>query len=489
MTTSTHAAEAKNTPGAGPSGLGLRGKGVITVAVLFLYLIAATVVVEQQRSGLAATVDAIERAHREEDRMTRVNVSLAQAIIATNERYYRPDPARDFADVALAAEIVHTGIGDLAPRFAHLGTINAELERRIAEVSASRDRKLLLELRDSLHAAAAAMDAATLQVRDRRQALSGLYRSAYDQILMTSIGLSVIGMTVFGALLLLFLARLGWDLKRLQERALAVVKGYRGPALAVTRSDEIGALMRCVNRMQQELVEHEAQVEIARRQQFHREKMAAVGALAGQVAHEINNPIAVISGLAEAIGESRIVEQARRVAAITRQISEFSSPQPAEPQLIDLNGVVESTCALARYDARLRKLQLELALDRRIPAVYAVGDHITQVLMNLLMNAADAIAEAGVAGRIRIATQRSGGGVLLSVADNGAGMDEHTRVRAFEEFFTTKPKGKGCGIGLALSRRLLREAGGDIELESRPGAGTVAAVRLRLNHHMAARAA
>src|SRR5262249_20240667 len=287
----------------------------------------------------------------------------------------------------------------------------------------------------------------------------------------------IAGMLVFGALMLLFLTRLGWDLKRLQDRSLAVAKGYRGAALPVTRSDEIGALERSVNRMQQELVEREAQVEIARCQQFHREKMAAVGALAAQVAHEINNPIAVIAGIADVIGEARIAEQARRVAGITRQIAEMSSPQAAERQLLDLNGLVENACAFARYDRRLRKVDLELALDRRLPAVHAVGDHLTQVLMNLLTNAADAIAEAGVAGRVRVATQRDGDAVLLTVSDNGAGMDERIRSRAFDEFFTTKPQGKGCGIGLALSRRLLRESGGDIAIESQPGQGALFTVR------------
>ena len=88
------------------------------------------------------------------------------------------------------------------------------------------------------------------------------------------------------------------------------------------------------------------------------------------------------------------------------------------------------------------------------------------------------LAEAGVAGHIRVATQREGAAVLLTVADNGTGMDERTRGRAFDEFFTTKPQGKGCGIGLALSRRLLRESGGDIALESRPGKGALVSVRL-----------
>ena len=463
---------------AGVGHLSLRGKGVVAAAALFAYLIVAGLVVESQRASIADTVEELERAHGEEDRMARVNVSLAQAIVATNERYYRPGSGRDFSDVAVAADTVYDGISGLAPRFPHLAPIAADLATRGADLWVAREREALLDLRAGLHEAASAMDRATLQVRARRQELNALYRARFDQVSMVSVGLSIAGMLVFGALMLLFLTRLGWDLKRLQERALAVVKGYRGAPLPVTREDEIGALERSVNRMQQELVEREAEVELARSQQFHREKMAAVGALAAQVAHEINNPIAVIAGIADAIGEVRIAEQARRVAAITRQIALMSSPQPAERQLLDLNGLVENACAFARYDARLRRVELELALDRRLPAVHAVGDHLTQVLMNLLINSADAIAQAGVAGRIRVGTQRDGSAVSLTVSDNGAGMDGDTRSRAFDEFFTTKPRGKGCGIGLALSRRLLREAGGDIALESQPGRGALFTVRL-----------
>ena len=113
------------------------------------------------------------------------------------------------------------------------------------------------------------MDRATVQIRNRRQDLNALYRARYDQVSLISIGLSIAGMLVFGALMLLFLTRLGWDLKRLQERALAVAKGYRGPALPVTRDDEIGALERSVNRMQQELVERETQVELVVRFATH----------------------------------------------------------------------------------------------------------------------------------------------------------------------------------------------------------------------------
>ena len=165
---------------------------------------------------------------------------------------------------------------------------------------------------------------------------------------------------------------------------------------------------------------------------------------------------------------------------ITRQLADFSSPKAGDAELLDVNGLVESTVTFLRYDRRLRAVAIELELDRQLPAVMAVGDHLTQILMNVLLNAADAIGEAGVKGRVKVATSLRGGEVLVTVADNGKGMDAATKARAFDEYFTTKPAGKGTGLGLSLCRRLMRGEGGEIELESLPGVGTTVVLRLPL---------
>src|SRR5262249_42706814 len=158
--------------------------------------------------------------------------------VATNERYYRAGAGRDFSDVAVAVDAVHDGISGLAPRFPHLAPVAAQLGTRAANLWLARERQALLGLRASPPGPLSGMDRATAQVRTRRQDLNALYRARYDQVSLVSIGLPIAGMLVFGALMLLFLTRLGWDLKRLQDRSLAVAKGYRGAALPVTRSDE-----------------------------------------------------------------------------------------------------------------------------------------------------------------------------------------------------------------------------------------------------------
>jgi signal transduction histidine kinase len=233
---------------------------------------------------------------------------------------------------------------------------------------------------------------------------------------------------------------------------------------------------------------------IARQKFFHREKMAAVGALAAGVAHEIGNPIAAMSGvLQEMVDEQasgqRKVEwsgkltvlqtQIQRLSAITREISGFAAPQPVERQLLDLNGLVRTTAGLMGYDKRMNRVSLRLDLDSQLPAVYGVADQLTQVIMNLLINAADALGSAeNLAREIVLHSEVSGDNVCLTVSDNGTGMDMETLNRAFEAFYTTK--NKGTGLGLSLCYSILTGHGGTIEIDSTPGTGTQVRICLPL---------
>ena len=153
-----------------------------------------------------------------------------------------------------------------------------------------------------------------------------------------------------------------------------------------------------------------------------------------------------------------------------------------EPQVLDLNALVSSTCNFIRFDKRFRSIHFEEALDPELPAITAVSDHITQVLMNLLFNAADALEEmpADHPAQILVRTQASESEALIEIADNGAGIDAVTLGKVFDEYFTTKPAGKGTGLGLALSRELIEDSGGSLTLESEPGKGATARIRLPL---------
>jgi signal transduction histidine kinase len=308
--------------------------------------------------------------------------------------------------------------------------------------------------------------------------------------------MGLLGAVAFGLTMTLFLTRLARDVKKLATRALDVVSGYRGPPVEVTRHDEVGDLIEAVNRMQSELRRWEQQLEIAREQRFHKEKMAAIGSLAAAVAHEINNPIAAIAGIAQSMKDAGqytaadetginppelILEQAKRIATISRQIAELTAPHSPGQELLDLNALVRNTCSFIGYDNRFRHIDLRLELDSQIPAVNAIADHLTQVLMNLLINAADALENmSGRKPTICVATQASQNEVVITVNDNGKGMDSAVLARAFEESYTTKPPDKGRGLGLFLCQSLIESSGNRIQLESTPGIGTTARISLTL---------
>jgi signal transduction histidine kinase len=250
--------------------------------------------------------------------------------------------------------------------------------------------------------------------------------------------------------------------------------------------------------MQQELRRRESQVELSRQQHFHKEKMAAVGSLAASVAHEINNPLAAIVGIAESIDAecqsthcrrrgdnchpALILDQARRVMQITRRISEFSVPQSQEPELLDVNGILRSTCNFVAFDRRFRLLELATEFDSNLPAVYGVADHLVQVAMNLLINAADALKDrTEPLPKILVQTRRSDDCVLVEITDNGTGIEEVILGLVFNEYFTTKGPGHGSGLGLAVCRSLIRDAGGDITIASKLGIGTSVTVFLPIS--------
>lgn len=469
-------------------------KGIVTFVVLLLYVVLIGFMLAQQRATLRTTVEQQRTMYEVEETLGRVNSALAYTILNVNEAYSNPRSRATASTVALDVEAVQAGLQGLRERYPLMQPWISRLDRNLAMVRTDWGSGNLAELRESLHELVIQLDVVTREVRDRQQALSENFHLAYDSITLTSLVMGLIGAATFGGIVMLFFSHLVRDIRKLQVRAMEVVKGYRGGAIEVTRHDELGALMESINNMQSELREREAQLEMARQRRFHHEKMAAIGSLAAAIAHEVNNPIAAIAGVAEVIRDTQhsaacsgghcrpdlILEQTRRISDITRQLAEMTAPHSPEPQLVDLNALVRSTCGFVRYDKRFGNIEFNLELDPQVPAIHVVADHLTQILMNLLINAAD--ATGGIGGRkpsITVQTGWNDGQIVLTVTDNGCGMDGETLARAFEEAFTTKPPGKGSGLGLFMCRSLIEAEGGRIELDSELGRGTRASLYLR----------
>lgn len=474
--------------------LSLRVKGIISLIVVVAYVSVMTAMVTRERLKLPSIVKDLERVHKIEEQMVQVNMQVARAIIATGEAYYIEQGDLRTRQLFMELTPLDSILGGASKTHPQLKSFQEQLSALTRDIAHSPSKPLLNDLRATLHRLAQGLNELTQNLRSEKQKLLANYQLVHDRITLETMFFLFLGVVVVGAVMTIFFTRLTWDIRRVGLRAMAIVKGYRGKPLLVTRGDEVGGLMQAINQMQSELRERERQLELSRQQQFHHEKMAAVGSLAAAVAHEINNPIMAISGLAEVLrgraadaaedGDetaevpAMILEQAKRIATITRHISEFATPQSPEPQLVDLNSIVRNTANFVRFDQRYRRIELVVDEDRQLSPVVVVADHVMQILINLLINAAD--ATEGLLERkphVVVRTRQLGDEVEVSVEDNGCGMAAETLAHACDEFFTTKPRGKGSGLGLFLSKNLIEQNGGRLAIESTPNTGTRVTLR------------
>jgi signal transduction histidine kinase len=289
-------------------------------------------------------------------------------------------------------------------------------------------------------------------------------------------------------------------LEQLADASRAVAEGRPPPTVARPRGhDEVAHLVDTFNRMAREVHEYQMRLEervldalgrvkAAENRLVVAQRLAATGTLAAGFAHEINNPV---GGVLNALRKLRMgdlppekhqeyfelaFDGLGRIRTIVERILHFT-PRQREPTDMDAAEVCRRAVGLARHRAERRGIAVDQRADAPVTGFIGDAQELTQAVLNLILNAIDAIPE-GKGGTVRVEARREGAEAVLEVADDGVGMDAETARRCVDLFFSTKPEGEGSGLGLAIVQHIVTDHGGALEIDSREGAGTTVRIRL-----------
>lgn len=228
----------------------------------------------------------------------------------------------------------------------------------------------------------------------------------------------------------------------------------------------------------------------AREAKVQSEKMITLGELVAGTSHELNNPLAIVTGYADLLLHEdgfdvdqrakieSIRKNAHRAANVVHSLLAFARKRKPERIQTDLNSVVKAALQIKEYDLRTSGIHVDENLGKKMPPVFADPNQLQQVLLNVLNNAQDAVMTSQNPRLISITTQAVSGAVCVTIEDSGSGIAKQDIKKVFDPFFTTKPLGKGTGLGLSISYGIIREHGGDIGIQSQPGQGTSVSITL-----------
>ena len=333
-----------------------------------------------------------------------------------------------------------------------------------------------------------------------------------------AVATTITQVVLLAALIVLLTRRLVGDpIREMTEATSAMQADSLGEPLDVQSPEELRLLAQSFNEMRERLrvalddlgdlahdlerrvEERSRQLSAAREELVRSDRLASLGQLSACVAHEINNPISGVLNLsmllrrvlrddgipAGRIEEFRryltqISEESARVGRIVKDLLAFARVSSSQRADVNLNALIRDTMSLLEHRLAVANVRAELELSPELPLLRCDGPHLQQVLVNLVMNATEAMQGGGV---LRVRTRLSGdaGRVEIEVTDSGSGIRAEHQSRIFDPFFTTKGEGKGVGLGLSVVYGIVESHGGTIDLHSEVGKGTTFIVRLPLH--------
>jgi two-component system NtrC family sensor kinase len=275
---------------------------------------------------------------------------------------------------------------------------------------------------------------------------------------------------------------------RITGMAQRVIEGDLTARVGIRPAGKMGLLCEAIDRMVDAIARREEQLKQTTRQNIGRtEKMVSIGRLAAGVAHEINNPLTTVLTFACLLREKPdrqqqekedldlIIHETTRAAEIVRGLLDFARERATVKEPLDINDVIQRTVRLIRNQKIFDHIVIEEQLASDLPPVNGNVNQLQQVLLNLSLNACEAMPKGGT---LSIASSAGDGKVAVNLTDTGAGIKTELLDRIFEPFFTTKAVGKGTGLGLSVSDGIIQQHGGTLEVESREGQGSTFVIML-----------
>jgi two-component system NtrC family sensor kinase len=311
------------------------------------------------------------------------------------------------------------------------------------------------------------------------------------QVFVMFISILLLGTALALGLAYLLSGILHNPVRKLMEASACIGKGDLSYRVRIDSDDEFGELGRTFNLMADSIQERDEQIKLATQEKIKgTEKLATIGQLAAGVAHEINNPLGGILVYTHLLLEDtppgdprrgnleKIARETERVRNTVRGLLEFARQTESKVEDADVNALILATLDLVNKHILFENIKLVKELDDDLPILAIDKDKIRQVLINVIMNAAEAMENRG--GQLRVATRYAAPErqVEIKVSDTGCGISPENLRRVFEPFFTTKDVGRGVGLGLAISYGIVKKHGGSIDIQSRVDKGTTVTISL-----------
>ena len=489
----------------------LRAKFILVIVALQIAVMGAVTGVMEHHQRMALIEQARLRA-----------LSIATSLAAASEGSLL---SYDFIKLEQAAEKVTADNMDVIYAVAHLydgrvavfsgrddlqgRTLNDSISQRALQVTKPLVQEIILPETEAL-----GYDVAIPVFIPRGSKKWGTIRvgfsleRAYDLIHRTRRDLLLLSLAaiVGGTSLAIFLAmRISRPIGQLVTGVHAFARGSYDRSIRVDAADEIGYLARAFEEMRAALQRHLAnlvdekhrleeanrRLQETQQQLIQSERLAAVGKMAARVAHEVNNPLAIIKTAVRIIRNQSapaspttgslqmIEEEISRIARIIQEILEFSRPTTPVQELVQINAVIQGLEYLLAQDLHEKQIALKVIREAGLPRVLISSDQLKQVVLNMVRNAEDAMPQGG---ELAIRTTQRGRFVELSIADTGCGIPAEHREHIFDPFFTTKRRGRGVGLGLSVSYGIITAASGRVEVESEVGKGSMFRVSLPAVH-------